>query len=69
VVGFGVLLPTVGTGPGADVGLNGLEVGFGFGFGRLVVLVVGATTAPSSGFGGVAGGFAHSGCKRFKLSY
>lgn len=59
VVDLLVVLDTAGT--GADVGLIGDDDGFGFGFGLRVV--VGSTTSPSSGFGGVAGGFAHSGCK------
>lgn len=63
VVDFLVVLGPAGT--GADVGLFGVDVdvdvGFGFGFGLRVVIVV--TMSPSSGLGGVAGGFAQSGCK------
>lgn len=62
VVDFLVVLDTAGA--GADVGLIGDDDGFGFGFGlRVVVGAVGSTTSPSSGLAGVAGGFAHSGCK------
>lgn len=59
VVDFLVVLDNAGT--GADVGLIDDDDGFGFGFGLRVV--VGSTTSLSSGLGGVAGGFAHSGCK------
>lgn len=64
VVDLFVVLDTAGA--GADVGLIGDDDGFGFGFGfglRVVVGAVGSTTSPSSGLTGVAGGFAHSGCK------
>jgi len=66
-----VVLVTVGT--GTVVGLKAIEVGLGLGFGLLVVAIVGfgwvCTTVPSSGFGGVAGGLAHSGLKEEELIY
>lgn len=58
-----MLLPKDGT--GAKVVLTELDGGWGFGLGLRVVVVVGlaCATGPSSGFGGVAGGLAHSGYK------